>query len=59
MLVVEMDQEEDNTLKEEMGERRWPVAILMKTENQTYEVVCAVWTQGNLSQEAMATVIYS
>lgn len=59
MLVVEMDQEEDNTLKEEMGERRGPVAILMKTENQTDEVVCAVWTQGNLSQEAMATVIYS
>ena len=54
-----MDQEEDNTLKEEMGERRGTVAILMKTENQTDEVVCAVWTQGNLSQEAMATVIYS
>lgn len=44
MLVVEMDQEEDNTLKEEMGERRGPMAILMKRENQIDEVECAVWT---------------
>lgn len=44
MLVVETDQEEDDTLKEEMGERRGSTAILMKRENQIDEVECAVWT---------------
>lgn len=30
--MVEMDQEEDDTLREEMGERRVPMAIIMERE---------------------------
>lgn len=32
LLRVEMDQEEDDTLREEMGERRVPMAIIMERE---------------------------
>lgn len=33
-----MDKEEDDTLREMLGESRRPMAILMETENQSDEV---------------------
>lgn len=41
--MVETDQKEDDTLREEVGERRAPMAIIMERQNQSDVVEHVTW----------------
>lgn len=44
LLMVEMDQEKEDTLGEETEERRVPMAIIMERENRSDVVEHVMWT---------------
>lgn len=44
--MAEMDQGEDDTLRDEKRERRVPMAIIMERENQSDAVEHVMWTCG-------------